>query len=131
MSIASRRRPLSALVATGVGIAIVGLAPAAALGQVPQRTKQPVVVGEPATDLHAEHDADPWHEREVDAAAEVVRQGDPEARWAYGTQYIFPLTRGLEYEGVPEWGRYALLPVTVALDIVQLPAGLVGGLFGD
>ena len=61
----------------------------------------------------------------------------PEAAWAdsrgwrYGTDYLFPLTRGGDEAGLPTWGRIVLSPITVALDTGMLPFGAVAGLFGD
>lgn len=51
--------------------------------------------------------------------------------WHYSTDPLFSLTRGLSEEQLPEAGRYALYVVTVPLDLVQLPAAAVAGLFGD
>jgi hypothetical protein len=51
--------------------------------------------------------------------------------WRYGTWCLFPLTRGMDDAGVPHWARPALYVVTVPLDLVMLPAGAIGGLFGD
>jgi hypothetical protein len=51
--------------------------------------------------------------------------------WGYGTDYLFPLTRGMEAAGVPRWARYPLYPLTVPLDLIQLGVGAIGGLWGD
>jgi len=51
--------------------------------------------------------------------------------WRYGTDYLFPLTRGADEAGLPPWGRIVLSPITVALDLGMLPIGALAGLFGD
>ena len=51
--------------------------------------------------------------------------------WRYGTDYLFPLTRGGDEAGLPQWGRIVLSPITVALDLGMLPFGALAGLFGD
>jgi hypothetical protein len=51
--------------------------------------------------------------------------------WRYGTDYLFPLTRGGDETGMPTWGRILASPVTVAIDAALLPFGLIAGLFGD
>jgi hypothetical protein len=60
-------------------------------------------------------------------------QNDWAARnpWRYGTWCLFPLTRGMHDAGVPVWARPPLWVVTVPLDLVMLPFGAIGGLFGD
>ena len=56
---------------------------------------------------------------------------DDEHGWRYGTDYLFPLTRGGGEAGLPTWGRIVLSPITVALDTGLLPFGALAGLFGD
>ncbi len=56
---------------------------------------------------------------------------DDEHGWRYGTDYLFPLTRGGKEAGLPTWGRIVLSPITVALDTGMLPFGALAGLFGD
>ena len=56
---------------------------------------------------------------------------DDEHGWRYGTDYLFPLTRGGGEAGLPTWGRIVLSPITVALDTGMLPFGALAGLFGD
>lgn len=56
---------------------------------------------------------------------------DDEHGWRYGTDYLFPLTRGGGEAGLPTWGRIVLSPITIALDTGLLPFGALAGLFGD
>jgi hypothetical protein len=62
----------------------------------------------------------------------LARQDWRERRpWRYGTQNLFPLTRGMEDAGVPPWGRWPLYVVSVPLDVAHLPLGALAGLYGD
>ena len=56
---------------------------------------------------------------------------DDQRGWGYGTDYLFPLTRGGEEAGLPTWGRIVLSPITVVLDTAMLPFGALAGLLGD
>lgn len=51
--------------------------------------------------------------------------------WRYGTDYIFPLTRGLDETGLPDTLQSAAMILTVPLDVANLPFGVVAGLFGS
>jgi hypothetical protein len=51
--------------------------------------------------------------------------------WRYGTQHLFPLTRGMDDAGVPSWGRWPLYLFTVPFDVAHAPLGAVAGLYGD
>ena len=48
----------------------------------------------------------------------------------YGTDMIFPLTRGMQDVGITGWARWPMTAVSVPLDLVFLPTGLIAGLFG-
>ena len=52
-------------------------------------------------------------------------------QWRYGTYYLFPLTRNMDESGLARGWQWALYPLAVGIDVVQLPAGLFGGLYGD
>ena len=49
----------------------------------------------------------------------------------YGTDMIFGFTRGVEDVGITGWGRWPMALLTVPLDLVFLPTGLIAGLFGS
>jgi hypothetical protein len=51
--------------------------------------------------------------------------------WRYGTQHLFPLTRGMEDAGIPPWGRWPLYLFSVPLDAAHAPLGALAGLYGD
>jgi hypothetical protein len=51
--------------------------------------------------------------------------------WRYGTQHLFPLTRGMEDAGIPPWGRWPLYVFTVPFDVAHAPLGALAGLYGD
>jgi hypothetical protein len=51
--------------------------------------------------------------------------------WRYGTEYLFPLTRGLERSGLPSFLQPAAMVFTVPFDLGNLPLGAVAGLFGS
>jgi hypothetical protein len=61
----------------------------------------------------------------------AVAEWDAANPWSYGTDTIFGLSRGLEENGVTGGARIAVLFVTVPFDLVQLPAALIAGLWGD
>ncbi len=52
-------------------------------------------------------------------------------KWSYNTYYLFPLTRHMDESEITGGWRYAMYPLTVVLDTVQLPWGAFAGLFGD
>lgn len=56
---------------------------------------------------------------------------DDARTYGYGTQLIFPFTRGMADVGVTGWARWPMGVLTVPLDVVFLPGGLVAGIFGD
>ena len=51
--------------------------------------------------------------------------------WRYGTQHLFPLSRGMEDAGIPPWGRWPLYLVSVPFDVAHAPLGALAGLYGD
>ncbi|MBW2267355.1 MAG: hypothetical protein JRH16_02170 [Deltaproteobacteria bacterium] len=51
--------------------------------------------------------------------------------YRYGTDMIFPLTRGMEEAGISGWARWPMTALTVPLDLVMLPTGLIAGLYGS
>ena len=70
---------------------------------------------------------------QADRAAGERAVADWQARnsWHYGSDAIFGLSRGLEEAGVARGGRIALWFVTVPLDLMNLPAAVLAGLWGD
>ena len=65
----------------------------------------------------------------VDRESSAPEYGD--SKWRYNTYYIFPLTRHVGDSELPSYGQYAVYPLAVALDLAQLPIGLLGGLLGE
>jgi len=61
-------------------------------------------------------------------AIETWRDENP---WHYSTDWIFPLTRGLDEVGAQGWVEWLAYVVTVPIDLAQLPLGAIAGLFGD
>jgi hypothetical protein len=61
----------------------------------------------------------------------TVPASEPDDGWRYSTYYLYPLTRHIEESGAGRGWRFALYPLTVVLDTVQLPLGAIAGLFGD
>jgi hypothetical protein len=51
--------------------------------------------------------------------------------WGYGNQSIFPLTRDVAAGDWPLWGKITAYPLTALYDLIQLPAGAIGGLWGN
>lgn len=51
--------------------------------------------------------------------------------WGYGTQQLYPLTRGMEDAGIPTWLRWPLYPFTAAFDTGNLAFSAIGALYGD
>lgn len=48
----------------------------------------------------------------------------------YGTHRLFPFTRGMKDAGITGWARWPMGILTLPLDLVFLPAGIVAGLWG-
>lgn len=92
------------------GTATPGEAPRHALSEA-----MPEVYGE-GEEAGLEGDVENWQDRR---------------RWHYGTQYLFPLTRGMEDAGITGWVRYPVGVCTVVFDTLYLPFGAVAGLFGS
>ena len=51
--------------------------------------------------------------------------------WGYGSQQLYPLTRGMEDAGIPPLARWPLYPFTAIFDTGNLVFGAIGGLWGD
>ena len=51
-------------------------------------------------------------------------------RGSYNDQYIFAATRGVNDMDAPAMLRATLFPVTILIDVVLLPAEIIGGFFG-
>ena len=60
-------------------------------------------------------------------------RGDWQGRrsWGYGTQQLYPLTRGMQDAGIPTWLRWPLYPFTALLDTGNLAFSAIGALYGD
>lgn len=50
--------------------------------------------------------------------------------WRYGTEMLFPFSRGMDDAGIPRPAQWPLYLATVPLDAALLPLGLLAGLFG-
>ena len=61
----------------------------------------------------------------------AIAEWEASRPWHYGTEPIFSLSRGLEENGVTGGARVAVLFLTVPLDLANLPAALLAGLWGD
>jgi hypothetical protein len=51
--------------------------------------------------------------------------------WGYGTQNLYPATRGMQDAGIPRWARWPLYPFTAVFDTGNLVFSAIGGLYGD
>jgi hypothetical protein len=51
--------------------------------------------------------------------------------WGYGSQNLYPLTRGMQEAGIPRWARWPLYPFTAAFDTGNVVFSAIGGLYGD
>lgn len=51
--------------------------------------------------------------------------------WGYGTQQLYPLTRGMADAGIPAPARWPLYPLTALLDTGNLAFSAIGALYGD
>jgi hypothetical protein len=117
----------------GVFVAALWLAPAAAWGdEAPEPA--PVEIESPSGAATQLLPAPPVPGESSEAAytgRAAVRDWQQRRRWRYGTQNLFPLTRGMEEAGIPKGVRWALHPFTVAFDAGNAVFGAIGGLYGD
>lgn len=67
----------------------------------------------------------------VPSVGDAMQRWQAQRPWRYGTQYFFPLTRGLEEAGVPARARPAAWVFTVPFDVAHLPFAAIAGLFGS
>ena len=51
--------------------------------------------------------------------------------WRYGTQHLFPFTRGMQDAGIPPAARWPLYLFSVPFDVAHAPLGALAGLYGD
>jgi hypothetical protein len=66
-----------------------------------------------------------------DPSEEAIADWNGRRGWSYGTDYLFPLSRGMREAGIPRGARIPLYLFTVPLDVVQLPLGAIAGLYGS
>ena len=73
------------------------------------------------------------YEPPTDALQGVTAERDWNERrqWRYGTDRLFPLTKGLSETGMPTAARWALYPFTIALDAGNFVFSALGGLYGN
>jgi len=69
-----------------------------------------------------------WNESPGQLAIDDWHDQNP---WGYGTQSMFSLTRGVAESDIPQWSKYVVYPFSGFCDLVQLPFGAVGGLWGN
>jgi hypothetical protein len=50
--------------------------------------------------------------------------------YGYGTDVIFPLTRGVMAADLDLWAKIPVYPLAAIFDVIQLPIGALGGLWG-
>jgi hypothetical protein len=74
---------------------------------------------------------DVYGEGHMQGFAEGIEHWQDQRPWRYGTQYLFPLTRGMDDAGIHGWVRFPVGALTVVLDTAHLPFGAVAGLFGS
>lgn len=67
----------------------------------------------------------------ISLAPSVVFAADRDDQVSYNTEYIFPLTRGLNDLDIHPGLKVTLVPATLILDLAFLPFGLVMGFFPD
>jgi hypothetical protein len=84
-----------------------------------------------ATAAHAASGPDPAYTGQSAAGERAIAEWNDSNPWQYSTDPIFSLSRGLEENGVTGGARIAALFATVPLDLAQLPAALLAGLWGD
>lgn len=106
------------LAAAAAGADDTGPAPEVELPQAAEPAGDPAVEGvgdepQPFTGIPARED---WQSRRT---------------WGYGTQNLYPLTRGMEDAGIPHWARWPLYPFTAVFDTGNLAFGAIGGLYGN
>jgi hypothetical protein len=88
--------------------------------------------GEPEPrDALSEAMPDVYGEGDMHGFAEDVEHWQDQRPWRYGTQYLFPLTRGMDDAGIHGWVRFPVGALTVLFDAAHLPIGAVAGLFGS
>ena len=68
-----------------------------------------------------------WGGEDTKPAQERVTRCDPHC---YSTAYLFPVTREMQNACLHPLATAALAPLTIVVDVVLLPAGVVMGLFG-
>jgi hypothetical protein len=94
-------------------------------------------VGIPAPDAAESEPATPAAVTDLPSAPYEASDGraaihawDDARGWRYGTDMIFPFTRGLDDLGITGWTVLPAGLVTVPLDLICLPTGLIAGLYG-
>ncbi len=103
----------------------------------------------PAAALADDLDApEPSIEREIQAPASIIASDAPggwsdppgesaiddwraQNPWGYGLQSIFPLTLDLMAADLPLWAKIPVYPLSGIYDLIQLPFGAIGGLWGN
>ncbi len=124
----SRMPVLAALLPTLLLAAFLGSAPAHADEASEAEPVRPVG---PATMLQPAETG--RYEPPTDGLQGVTAERDWQERrqWRYGTDRLFPLTKGLSEAGVPPLARWPLYPFTIAFDAGNFVFSALGGLYGN
>ncbi len=69
-----------------------------------------------------------WSDSPGEWAIDDWRAQNP---WGYGLQSIFPLTLDLMAADLPLWAKIPVYPLSGIYDLIQLPFGAIGGLWGN
>jgi hypothetical protein len=126
----TRNHHLAGLAA--LALALPGLALADVTGApetpVPTQAEKPVkALPEPARVISPDNPGG-WADPPGETAIEDWGRQTP---WGYGTDAVFPLTRNVYEADIPLWAKIPAYPFTGAFDVIWLPLGALGGLWGS
>lgn len=125
---ASQLRTLACIALLTLGLSAAAWADemAAPESQVPQQPGVKRELPTPASAIVPENPGG-WGESPGHVAKGDWNRQNP---WGYGTDYLFPTTRGLAAADVSIWVKVPAYLFTGAYDLAQLPFGALGGLWG-
>ena len=124
---------LALLTAAALALPLAAAADETAAPETPVPTAADAAAGEapvppPATPREMGGVPGGWH---GEPGGEAIEDWSERTPWGYGTAYLFPLVRGLNDAEIPLWGKIPVYPLAAAVDVIQLPLGAVGGLWGS
>jgi hypothetical protein len=93
---------------------------------VERELQPPLTEGGPARSI-APQTSGGWSDAPGEIAIEDWQRQNP---YGYGTDVIFPLTRGVRDADLELWAKIPVYPVAAIFDVIQLPIGALGGLWG-